>query len=51
MQGILTRLFKFLNWFVALKISGQPVLLVDHPGIRHSIGLRKKVVLPVLIIQ
>ena len=36
---------------MALKISNQSVLLEDHPGSRHSIGLRQKVVLPLLIIQ
>jgi phosphoenolpyruvate carboxylase len=36
---------------MVLKISGQSVLLEDHPGSRYSIGLRQKVVLPLLIIQ
>jgi phosphoenolpyruvate carboxylase len=40
-----------LSMEMALKISGQSVLLEDHPGSRHSIGLRQKVVLPLLIIQ
>lgn len=40
-----------LSMEMALKISGQSVLLEDHPGSRYSIGLRQKVVLPLLIIQ
>lgn len=36
---------------MALKVSGQTVLLEDHPGSRYSIGLRQRVVLPLLIIQ
>ena len=40
-----------LSMEMALKISGQSVLLEDHPGSRYSIGLRQKGVLPLLIIQ
>ena len=40
-----------LSMEMALKVSGQSVLLEDHPGSRYSIGLRQKVVLPLLIIQ
>ena len=36
---------------MALKISGQRVLLEDNPTSRHSIALRQKLVLPLLIIQ
>ena len=36
---------------MALKVSGQSVLLEDHPGSRSSISLRQKVVLPLLVIQ
>jgi len=36
---------------MVLKVSGQTVLLEDHPGSRYSIGLRQRVVLPLLIIQ
>lgn len=36
---------------MALKISGQSVLLEDNPGSRSSISLRQKIVLPLLIIQ
>ena len=40
-----------LSHEMALKVSGQTVLLEDHPGSRYSIGLRQRVVLPLLIIQ
>ena len=40
-----------LSMEMALKVSGQTVLLEDHPGSRYSIGLRQRVVLPLLIIQ
>ena len=40
-----------LSHEMALKVSGQTVLLEDHPGSRFSIGLRQRVVLPLLIIQ
>ena len=36
---------------MALKVSGQSVLLEDHPGNRSSIALRQRVVLPLLVIQ
>ena len=36
---------------MALKVSGQSVLLEDHPGSRSSISLRQRVVLPLLVIQ
>jgi len=36
---------------MALKVSGQSVLLEDHPGNRSSIVLRQRVVLPLLVIQ
>ena len=36
---------------MVLKVAGQTVLLEDHPGSRYSIGLRQRVVLPLLIIQ
>jgi phosphoenolpyruvate carboxylase len=34
-----------------LKISGQPELLSNNPGIKASIGLRENIVLPLLVIQ
>ncbi len=36
---------------MSLKISGQSVLLEDHPTNRLSIDLRQKVVLPLLVVQ
>jgi len=36
---------------MALKVSGQTVLLEDSPRSRLSINLRQRVVLPLLIIQ
>ena len=36
---------------MTLKVSGQSVLLEDHPGSRSSISLRQRVVLPLLVIQ
>lgn len=40
-----------LTKVMSLKVSGQTVLLEDHPGSRYSIELRQRVVLPLLIIQ
>jgi phosphoenolpyruvate carboxylase len=40
-----------LSMEMALKVSGQTVLLEDHPGSRYSIDLRQRVVLPLLVIQ
>jgi phosphoenolpyruvate carboxylase len=34
-----------------LKISGQPELLSNNPGIKASIGLRENIVLSLLVIQ
>ena len=36
---------------MSLIVSGQAILLEDHPGSRYSIGLRQRVVLPLLVIQ
>jgi phosphoenolpyruvate carboxylase len=34
-----------------LKVSGQPELLSNNPGIKASIALRENIVLPLLVIQ
>ncbi len=40
-----------LSKAMTLQVSGQSVLLEDNPGSRHSIALRQRVVLPLLVIQ
>jgi len=40
-----------LSLEMVLKVSGQTVMLEDNPTSRYSIGLRQRVVLPLLIVQ
>ncbi|MDA1370725.1 MAG: phosphoenolpyruvate carboxylase [Proteobacteria bacterium] len=40
-----------LSLEMVLKVSGQTVMLEDNPTSRNSIGLRQRVVLPLLIVQ
>src|SRR6056300_1050129 len=48
--GVLNDEFERTEKFV-LKVSGQPELLSNNPGIKASIALRENIVLPLLVIQ
>jgi len=48
--GVLNDEFERTEKFV-LKVSGQPELLSNNPGIKTSIALRENIVLPLLVIQ
>jgi len=48
--GVLNDEFERTEKFV-LKVSGQPELLSNNPGIKASIALRENIVLPLVVIQ